>query len=132
MFIDHKKKFAAASASFCVRSVVAFTLILGSLGAGVVHAEGPDGGGPQRRDPPPQQQQGNASRSSASDQRSSDARSLERYEARTEEQRRQMQDATHNAEINRRMNRMTPDERRDLRRQINEVGQDLYALPPRR
>jgi hypothetical protein len=132
MFIDHQKKFAAVSASFCVRSVVASALILGSLGASLAHAEGPDGGAPQRRDPPPQQQQGNASRSSASDQRSSDARSLERYEARSEEQRRQLQEATHNAELNRRMNRMTPDERRDLRRQINEVGQDLYALPPRR
>jgi hypothetical protein len=27
--------------------------------------------------------------------------------------------------------RMTPDERRDLRRQINEAGMDLYARPPR-
>jgi hypothetical protein len=28
--------------------------------------------------------------------------------------------------------RMTPDERRDLRRQINEAGMDLYTRPPRR
>ncbi len=28
--------------------------------------------------------------------------------------------------------RMTPDERRDLRRQINEAGADLYTRPPRR
>ena len=28
--------------------------------------------------------------------------------------------------------RMTADERRDLRRQINEVGQDIYSRPPRR
>jgi hypothetical protein len=27
--------------------------------------------------------------------------------------------------------RMTPDERRDLRRQINEAGMDLYTRPPR-
>lgn len=32
----------------------------------------------------------------------------------------------------RRGNRMTPDERRDLRRQINEAGMDLYPHPPRR
>ncbi|MGZ5202688.1 MAG: hypothetical protein ACXWC4_23240 [Telluria sp.] len=31
----------------------------------------------------------------------------------------------------RRPSRMTPDERRDLRRQINEAGIDLYAHPPR-
>jgi hypothetical protein len=31
----------------------------------------------------------------------------------------------------RRPSRMTPDERRDLRRQINEAGMDLYARPPR-
>ena len=27
--------------------------------------------------------------------------------------------------------RLTPDERRDLRRQINEAGHDIYATPPR-
>ena len=54
------------------------------------------------------------------------------YEARAEEQRRAMQESSHNAEMSRRAGRLTPDERRDLRRQINEVGQDLYALPPRR
>jgi hypothetical protein len=53
------------------------------------------------------------------------------YEARAEEQRRAMQESSRNAEMNRRVGRLTPDERRDLRRQINEVGQDLYALPPR-
>ncbi|WP_444844702.1 hypothetical protein [Duganella caerulea] len=53
------------------------------------------------------------------------------YEARAEEQRRAMQDAGRNAEMSRRAGRLTPDERRDLRRQINEVGQDIYAHPPR-
>lgn len=32
----------------------------------------------------------------------------------------------------RRGGRMTADERRDLRRQINEAGQDIYGNPPRR
>jgi hypothetical protein len=43
-----------------------------------------------------------------------------------------MQEAGRNAEMSRRVGRLTPDERRDLRRQINEVGQDIYANPPRR
>jgi hypothetical protein len=34
--------------------------------------------------------------------------------------------------MNRRMSRMTADERRDLRRQINEAGQEVYSLTPRR
>jgi hypothetical protein len=38
-----------------------------------------------------------------------------------------------NAENARRSSgRMTPDERRDLRRQINEAGMDLYPANPRR
>ncbi|HEU4845368.1 MAG TPA: hypothetical protein VFT05_13970 [Burkholderiaceae bacterium] len=61
------------------------------------------------------------------DTRSFDPRS---FDARAEEQRRAMQESSHNAE--RRAGRLTPDERRDLRRQINEVGQDIYAHPPRR
>ena len=54
------------------------------------------------------------------------------YEARAEEQRRALDAASRNAEMGRRTGRLTPDERRDLRRQINEVGQDLYANPPQR
>ncbi len=53
------------------------------------------------------------------------------FDARLEEQRRAMQDNSRNAEMGRRA-RLTPDERRDLRRQINEVGQDIYSTPPRR
>lgn len=64
----------------------------------------------------------------APDQRQIDPRS---FEARADEQRRAMQDSSRNAEMNRRVGRLTPDERRDLRRQINEVGQDIYANPPR-
>jgi len=59
------------------------------------------------------------------------------FEARADEQRRQVQaqqeqNAHNNAEANRRSGRMTPDERRDLRRQINEAGADLYPKTPRR
>lgn len=124
MFIDHKKISAAASASFCVRSPLASVLLCcGLLGVGLAQAQ--DG---QRRDPQQQSgQRGEPSR--ANDSRQLDAR---RYEERAEEQRRAMQEAARNAEMNRRVGRMTPDERRDLRRQINEVSQDLYSVPPKR
>jgi len=74
----------------------------------------PQQGGPAARPPEPQRQ--------------IDPRS---FDARSEEQRRAILDASHNAEAGRRL-RMTADERRDLRRQINEAGQDIYAYPPRR
>lgn len=125
MFIDHKKIFAAASASFCVRSSLASVCVCcGLLGTVTAHADGGDG--PQRRE----QQQGQR----GDQQRPSENRQLDPrgYEARAEEQRRAMQEASRNAEMNRRVGRMTPDERRDLRRQINEASQDLYAHPPRR
>ncbi|MDM5178710.1 hypothetical protein PO883_16035 [Massilia sp. DJPM01] len=60
------------------------------------------------------------------------------FEARAEEQRRQLQaqqeqHAQNTADAARRGGRvMTPDERRDLRRQINEVGVDIYKNAPRR
>ena len=131
MFIDHKKIHAAASASFCVRSSMgSFLLCCGLLGAGYAHAQAGDG--PRREDSRPQQVQGQrqADPRQADQQRQIDQRNS--YEARAEEQRRAMQEASRNAEMNRRVGRLTPDERRDLRRQINEVGQDIYANPPRR
>jgi len=61
------------------------------------------------------------------------------FEARAEEQRRQVQaqqeqnaQNAQNNDANRRSGRLTPDERRDLRRQINEAGADLYPKTPRR
>jgi hypothetical protein len=147
MGIDHKKTHTATSASFCVRSLVGALIVCGGLlGVGAMaHADSGDRDGPQRRDDPrgaQMHQQGAAH----SDQRAADPRASDQsrsadaarqvdprsYEARAEEQRRAMQEATRNAELNRRVGRLTPDERRDLRRQINEVGQDIYANPPRR
>ena len=122
MRIDHKKNHAAASASFCVRYSMVALAVGASLLSGAVLAEG--GADQQGRDAPRDQRS-----QPARDPRQLDPRG---YEARAEEQRRALQDASHNAEINRRVGRLTPDERRDLRRQINEVGQDLYATPPRR
>ena len=122
MRIDHKKNHAAASASFCVRYSMVALAVGASLLSGAAPAEG--FGDQQGRDAPRDQRS-----QPARDARQIDSRN---YEARAEEQRRALQDASHNAEINRRVGRLTPDERRDLRRQINEVGQDIYATPPRR
>lgn len=53
-----------------------------------------------------------------------------RYEPRADERRQQ---ADRSADAQRHSGRLTPDERRDLRRQINEAGVDLYPnTPPRR
>ena len=79
----------------------------------------------QRAQQEQQAQQDEAQSRRAQDNRGADART---YDARAEEQRRNMQ----GAEPARRSGRLTPDERRDLRRQINEAGQDIYAAPPRR
>jgi len=58
------------------------------------------------------------------------------FDARAEEQRRalqmQQEQGAHSADAARRSGRLTPDERRDLRRQINEAGMDLYPNTPRR
>ena len=51
------------------------------------------------------------------------------YDARAEEQRRQQ---AQQQDQGARRGRLTPDERRELRRQINEAGTDLYPNTPRR
>ena len=86
-----------------------------------------DRGGPQRQNDQRQ-----------NDQRQDDQRQSEQrqYDQRAEDQRRnqqmqQEQQAQNNAE-GRRGGRLTPDERRDLRRQINEAGADIYPSRTRR
>lgn len=58
------------------------------------------------------------------------------FEARADEQRRNLQmqqeQNAHNESFRRSSGRLTPDERRDLRRQINEAGMDLYPNKTRR
>lgn len=62
-----------------------------------------------------------------------DVRYDQRVNELRDEQRRQMeQEAQMRSEARRRDGRMTPDERRDLRRQINEAGVDLYPNARRR
>lgn len=53
-------------------------------------------------------------------------------DARAEELRRQEPGTHQNSDAFRRNGRLTADERRDLRRQINEAGQDIYPNTPRR
>jgi hypothetical protein len=67
------------------------------------------------------------SRDQGRDQRGYDAREEQRRQAQM-----QQEQANRNAENLRRSGRMTPDERRDLRRQINEAGMDLYPANTRR
>ncbi|MGO4376822.1 hypothetical protein [Pseudoduganella sp. RAF53_2] len=85
-------------------------------------------GDPPNNPPPKKEGRGRDFR----DSRWGDARDPRSFESRAEEQRRIMEENSNNAEMNRRMGRMTPDERRDLRRQINEAGQEVYALPHKR
>ena len=72
------------------------------------------------------------------EQRQPDERQARQYEARAYDTRgydtraedprrnRQNQPEQQNPEASRRNGRLTPDERRDLRRQINEAGADIY------
>jgi hypothetical protein len=53
------------------------------------------------------------------------------FDGREADERRQ-QDQGMRQEARRSSGRLTPDERRDLRRQINEAGMDLYPHPSRR
>ena len=79
--------------------------------------------GPGDRDAPRREERDNRGERD----RERDTRSFER----AEERRRIMQESG-NAEMSRRVDRMTADERRDLRRQINEAGQEIYVRPQRR
>jgi hypothetical protein len=53
-------------------------------------------------------------------------------DGRADELRRQEPGTHQNNDAFRRNGRLTADERRDLRRQINEAGQDIYRNTPRR
>ena len=58
-------------------------------------------------------------------QREDDAREEQRRQQQAQQDRQDQQN-------DRRGGRLTPDERRDLRRQINEAGSDIYRNAPRR
>jgi hypothetical protein len=90
---------------------------------GALLAAAPAHAGPADREPPRREERDNRDNRD----RDRDTRSFER----AEERRRIMQESG-NADMSRRVDRMTPDERRDLRRQINEAGQEIYVRPQRR
>ncbi|WP_229487417.1 hypothetical protein [Pseudoduganella lutea] len=108
----------------CARAAIASLLVaVCGLLPSLAHA-GPNDGPPRRDNQQQQQQRRDSQWGDGADARS--------FEARAEEQRRIMQENASNAEISRRMSRMTPDERRDLRRQINDARIEVYSNPPRR
>jgi len=138
----------AASLPRRLRSSVAAALLACAGVAGLVQADPGDRNQPvrevrevQRQQAPQLQQRSGEVRSEVRNDNRTDTRAADpratldprSFEARAEEQRKALQEAaSRNAEMGRRVGRMTPDERRDLRRQINEAGQDIYATPPRR
>ncbi|KAB8045360.1 hypothetical protein [Janthinobacterium aquaticum] len=94
------------------------------LGSGLAQAQSQ----PPRRDDQPQLQSQRFEQSQRNnDNRLRDQRDARSFDTRADDQRRGNDGAE-----SRRTGRMTPDERRDLRRQINEAGQDIYSNPPRR
>lgn len=81
---------------------------------------------PQRQ---PEQRQPYERQARQYDARAYDTRSYEprSYDPRAEDPRRNRQNQEQQSpEASRRNGRLTPDERRDLRRQINEAGADIY------
>jgi hypothetical protein len=142
MNITHTKINAASGENFCGYSLVR-RIAAGCIMAGVVMASAVAGPGDKDRDRGAQMQR-DAIRSERmqaprqeprqyDDRRQFDSRS---FEQRAEDQRRNLQAQeernNQNAEAFRRSGRLTPDERRDLRRQINEAGMDIYPNRPRR
>jgi hypothetical protein len=123
---------AGQAARRALRSVLACALLLGASSAAFAQQYGDRQY--DRRDDPAMQQSGRGDRGGRYLPPERDPR----YDVRAyEEQRRQQQQQQYQDQRqegrDRRggaSGRMTPDERRDLRRQINEAGMDLY--PPRR
>ncbi|MGK5014417.1 hypothetical protein [Janthinobacterium sp. 75] len=129
MNIFTKKIHAAPSAAIAARTTVLSAFAVCSvLVTSLALAQNQP---PPRREDQPQvqaQRYEQVQRSNSNDTRLREQRDARSFDTRAEEQRR----ASEGAEASRRTGRMTPDERRDLRRQINEVGQDIYSNPPRR
>ncbi|MCX7294303.1 hypothetical protein [Janthinobacterium sp.] len=129
MNIFTKKIHAAPSAAIAARTTVLSAFAVCSIfAASVALAQNQP---PPRRDDQQQmqaQRYEQVQRSSSNDTRLREQRDARSFDTRAEEQRR----TNEGVDASRRTGRMTPDERRDLRRQINEVGQDIYSNPPRR
>jgi hypothetical protein len=112
--------------------VLACALVLGASGAAFAQQYGDRQY--ERRDDSAMQQSGRGDRGGRYLPPERDPRyDVRAYEEQRRLQQQQYQEQRQDGRDNRRggaSGRMTPDERRDLRRQINEAGMDLY--PPRR
>ena len=125
--VTHHPKAGMRAVRCALRSALACVLVAGSMGTALAQQYGDRQN--ERRDGPAMQQQERGERG-----RYLSPERDPRYDVRAyEEQRRQQQQQQMEQRESRRNSgsgRMTPDERRDLRRQINEAGMDLY--PQRR
>jgi hypothetical protein len=115
---DKAARQVTARVSLFGRVAVGALMVASTLLAAPAHAFGPGD-----REPPRREERDNRSERD----RERDNRAFER----AEERRRILQESG-NTDMSRRVDRMTPDERRDLRRQINEAGQEIYVRPQRR
>jgi len=115
---------ARISVRIAARTVLASLAFAGVLASSLAQAQSQ----PPRRDDQPQMQ----SQRFEQPQRSNDNRMREQRDARSFDTRADEPRRGNDGAESRRTGRMTPDERRDLRRQINEAGQDIYSNPPRR
>jgi hypothetical protein len=124
---------AAAALHGGRRGVVICVLACASVAA-IAPAQGQDRGGFRKDDQGQSQPQQRDQR----DERPAQRQDIPRFDQRdlrdqraSDDARRQQQER--NADVPRpHSGRLTPDERRDLRRQINEAGVDLYPNTPRR
>jgi hypothetical protein len=130
MNIAHIESKAVSGDRKGVQSLVrrfAACCLIGVAAMSVAHA------GPRDRD---RDQNAQSQRDSRSEriQSQSDQRQANERQRQYDDQRRNPQDqnAQSNADAFRRSGRLTPDERRDLRRQINEAGADIYPSRNRR
>lgn len=143
MNIDHTSMTAESSANVRGRAVSGVSvhtaaMLRGARRAGVIcmlacatlvafaPAQAQDRGGFRKDDLQQQRHDDRGDRGERNVQR----QDAPRYDARADDARHQQQDR---GDAQRRSGRLTPDERRDLRRQINEANIDLYPnTPPRR
>jgi len=125
---NHADSKATRIARLAVRAVLACALAAGA-GSAFAQQYGDRSYGDRREDQGMQAMQQQRERFSLPqqdrDQRQAEMRAYEEQRRAQQQQQQQQQDAGRRGS-----GRLTPDERRDLRRQINEAGMDLY--PQRR
>lgn len=125
MNIVHKKMEAAVGAHVSGYSLVRRSIAIAALAVAALspaHAMGDNGRDPQRAAQFQRETLG-------ADRSQQNQRQAEERQRQYDDQRRQYQmerDQNAGSDAFRRSGRLTPDERRDLRRQINEAGAEIY------